>query len=233
MSKEQNMSHTYITAPCSCVEQEVRHAACQFLASRPAPTMRVFHRAPAADGQLPGPGGYRQVAANREVICSTTPGWPGQRRGAGRSRTSVTTIIRALGISQADVLGFSIGGYIAQTLTLRHPELVRRLVLVGTGPRAGEFEGQDPKIYEVAGQDPDITEDGYLFLFFEPIRMTSQQVRRGLLGAAATSEPSTSTRRARCRSPRPRPRPWANGASRLVSGGQAEDHPAAHPGCQW
>ena len=88
--------------------------------------------------------------------------------------TDSASVIRALGISQADVLGFSIGGYIAQTLTLRHPELVRRLVLVGTGPRAGEFEGQDPKIYKVAGQDPEITKDGYLFLFFEPTE-TSQQ----------------------------------------------------------
>jgi len=31
---------------------------------------------------------------------------------------------------------FSIGGYIAQTLTVRHPELIRRLILAGTGPRA-------------------------------------------------------------------------------------------------
>ena len=44
----------------------------------------------------------------------------------------------ALGLSQADILGFSIGGYIAQSLALRHPDLVRRLILVGTGPRAGE-----------------------------------------------------------------------------------------------
>ena len=47
-------------------------------------------------------------------------------------------------------------------------------MLVGTGPQAGEFEGQDPKIYKVAGQDPEITKDGYLFLFFEPTE-TSQQ----------------------------------------------------------
>src|SRR5229473_7036058 len=35
--------------------------------------------------------------------------------------------VGALGISQIDLLGFSIGGYIAQTLTIRHPGLIRRL----------------------------------------------------------------------------------------------------------
>ena len=46
--------------------------------------------------------------------------------------------ISALGLKKVDVLGFSIGGLIAQEITLQAPDLVRRLVLVGTGPRAGE-----------------------------------------------------------------------------------------------
>ena len=45
--------------------------------------------------------------------------------------------IQALGLEQVDVLGFSIGGFVAQEITLQAPELVRRLVLVGTGPRGG------------------------------------------------------------------------------------------------
>jgi len=44
--------------------------------------------------------------------------------------------IGALGLAQVDLLGFSIGGYIAQILALRRPELIRRLILAGTGPRA-------------------------------------------------------------------------------------------------
>src|SRR5882724_7923433 len=51
--------------------------------------------------------------------------------------------VGALGLSHVDVLGFSIGGYIAQALTLRHPALVKRLMLVGTGPRASELSN-DP-----------------------------------------------------------------------------------------
>ena len=41
-----------------------------------------------------------------------------------------------LGLTHVDALGFSIGGYVAQALTLRHRDLVRRLVLAGTKPRA-------------------------------------------------------------------------------------------------
>jgi pimeloyl-ACP methyl ester carboxylesterase len=46
--------------------------------------------------------------------------------------------IRALGLNQVDVLGFSIGGMVAQEITLQGPDLVRKLILVGTGPRGGK-----------------------------------------------------------------------------------------------
>jgi pimeloyl-ACP methyl ester carboxylesterase len=46
--------------------------------------------------------------------------------------------MRALGLKKADVLGFSIGGMVAQEITLQAPDLVRKLILVGTGPRGGE-----------------------------------------------------------------------------------------------
>jgi pimeloyl-ACP methyl ester carboxylesterase len=45
---------------------------------------------------------------------------------------------RALGLKKADVLGFSIGGMVAQEIALQAPDLVRKLILVGTGPRGGE-----------------------------------------------------------------------------------------------
>jgi pimeloyl-ACP methyl ester carboxylesterase len=78
----------------------------------------------------------------------------------------LTTFVNALGLPQIDVLGFSIGGYVAQSFVLRHPHLVRRLVLVGTGPRNGE-PGKDPRILEVAGNPIPVCED-FLFLFFSP-----------------------------------------------------------------
>src|SRR5438309_8057564 len=45
---------------------------------------------------------------------------------------------RALGLKKMDVLGFSIGGMVAQEITLQAPNLVRKLILVGTGPRGGQ-----------------------------------------------------------------------------------------------
>src|SRR5215471_17288241 len=44
----------------------------------------------------------------------------------------------ALGLRQFDVVGFSLGGMIAQQMALDHPDRVNRIVLLGTGPRGGE-----------------------------------------------------------------------------------------------
>src|SRR6266566_4643332 len=48
------------------------------------------------------------------------------------------TFIRALGFDKIDVFSFSLGGFIAQALVVKHPELVRKLVLTGTGPAGGK-----------------------------------------------------------------------------------------------
>jgi pimeloyl-ACP methyl ester carboxylesterase len=47
--------------------------------------------------------------------------------------------IKALGLTKVDVLGFSIGGMVAQEITAQAPDLVRRLILVGTGPRGTDM----------------------------------------------------------------------------------------------
>lgn len=48
------------------------------------------------------------------------------------------TFIRALGFDTIDIFSFSLGGMVAQDLVVKHPELVRKLVLTGTGPRGGK-----------------------------------------------------------------------------------------------
>ena len=47
-------------------------------------------------------------------------------------------LIRALGFDRIDLLGFSLGGFVAQDLVLKAPKLVRKLILTGTGPAGGE-----------------------------------------------------------------------------------------------
>ena len=46
--------------------------------------------------------------------------------------------IRALGFDKVDIFSFSLGGFIAQALVVKHPELVRKLILTGTGPAGGK-----------------------------------------------------------------------------------------------
>src|ERR1700676_4215705 len=86
----------------------------------------------------------------------------------------------ALGLSQVDVLGFSIGGYVSQTLALRHRTLVRRMILVATGPRGGD-PSQDPQAAEYAASTDPITGESsleaFLYLFFRPTA-TSQAAGR-------------------------------------------------------
>jgi pimeloyl-ACP methyl ester carboxylesterase len=48
------------------------------------------------------------------------------------------TFIKALGFEKVDIFSFSLGGMVAQALVAKHPELVRRLVLSGTGPAGGK-----------------------------------------------------------------------------------------------
>ncbi|MDR7084565.1 pimeloyl-ACP methyl ester carboxylesterase [Arthrobacter ginsengisoli] len=82
------------------------------------------------------------IAKNRHVITF-------DQRGVGASTGQVPdsieamadvayTFIKALGFDQVDVFSFSMGGMIAQDLLLKHPDLVRKLVLAGTGPRGGK-----------------------------------------------------------------------------------------------
>jgi pimeloyl-ACP methyl ester carboxylesterase len=78
----------------------------------------------------------------------------------------VAAFLGALELLAVDVLGFSIGGYTAIAFTLRHPQLVRRLLLVGTAPR-GQEPRTDPRVDQVAGR-PVLGLEEFLFLLFSP-----------------------------------------------------------------
>jgi pimeloyl-ACP methyl ester carboxylesterase len=75
--------------------------------------------------------------------------------------------IKALGLAKVDVLGFSIGGFVAQEIALRAPDLVRRLVLVGTGPRGGEgMATLTPEAQEIFGATYDKPDHLWLRVHF-------------------------------------------------------------------
>jgi pimeloyl-ACP methyl ester carboxylesterase len=82
------------------------------------------------------------LASEREVILF-------ESAGLGRSTGEVPAnipgmaahalaFVDALGLTQVDLLGFSLGGMIAQEMALERPSLVRKMLLVGTAPEGGE-----------------------------------------------------------------------------------------------
>lgn len=81
----------------------------------------------------------------------------------------------ALGVDRCDLVGFSLGGCVAQVLAATRPDLVRRVILAATAPRGGD-PARDPRIPKVAG-NPQPALDDYLFMFFAPTA-TSQAAGR-------------------------------------------------------
>jgi pimeloyl-ACP methyl ester carboxylesterase len=88
------------------------------------------------------------------------------------------TFTGALGLNTVDLVGHSMGGLIAQEVALARPELVRRLVLVGTGPRGGEGIGALPAwVAELFTRTYERQEDMWLPILFAPTQ-TSQAAGR-------------------------------------------------------
>jgi pimeloyl-ACP methyl ester carboxylesterase len=82
---------------------------------------------------------------------------------------NAVAFIKALGLAKVDVLGFSIGGFVAQEIALQAPDLVRRLVLVGTGPRSGEgMATLTPEAQEIFGATYDEPDHLWLRVHFTP-----------------------------------------------------------------
>jgi pimeloyl-ACP methyl ester carboxylesterase len=74
--------------------------------------------------------------------------------------------IDALALKQIDLLGFSLGGYVAQELVLLRPRVVRRVVLAGTAPQGGpDLHRWSEDVYALATPDEPTAED-LLSLFF-------------------------------------------------------------------
>ena len=90
----------------------------------------------------------------------------------------VAEFIRLIELKRVDLFGFSLGGYVAQTVTLDYPHLVRRLVLAGTGPGGGEgIVLAGPEIRQISGR-PVLGLEEYLYLFFSPSDASQAAGRR-------------------------------------------------------
>jgi pimeloyl-ACP methyl ester carboxylesterase len=113
-----------------------------------------------------------RLAKDREVILLDNRGVGGS---SGVVPDNVTDMARdalafidALDLREVDILGFSLGGYVAQELTLLRPRLVRRLVLAGTAPQGGpDLHRWSDTVFALATADQPTAED-LLSLFFSP-----------------------------------------------------------------
>lgn len=109
------------------------------------------------------------LACSREIIVFDNVGVAGS---SGQTPDSVEqmaldaiSFINALELKKVDLLGYSLGGFIAQIIASTQPALVSKLILVGTGPKGGEgiskFREYLTKAREREGAER------YLFMFFE------------------------------------------------------------------
>src|SRR6478752_9490863 len=96
------------------------------------------------------------LAAKHHVIVFDNRGVGGS--GGSTPKTveemarDAVAFIGALGFSKVDLLGFSLGGFVAQVIAQQQPGLVRKIILAGTGPAGGEgIENVGPVLQEAFG----------------------------------------------------------------------------------
>jgi pimeloyl-ACP methyl ester carboxylesterase len=120
-------------------------------------------------------------------------------RGVGRSSgetpdsmpglaRDIIAFIRTLDAPPVDLFGFSIGGMVAQQVALDAPDLVRRLMLVGTGPAGGEgMASLSPQVQEILYRPNSTAAEKVLELFFSPT-VTSQAAGKAWLSRIAARQ---------------------------------------------
>jgi pimeloyl-ACP methyl ester carboxylesterase len=139
------------------------------------------------------------LAADRRVITFDNTGV-----GATTGRTPNTigamahdaiAFLEAIELERVDLLGFSIGSFVAQEIALIRPDLLRRIVLASAAPQgAAGMHGWAPEVIGAIGA-PETNPEGYLDVFFAPTQ-TSRDAGRKAAGrifgrTANRDEPTT------------------------------------------
>jgi pimeloyl-ACP methyl ester carboxylesterase len=111
-----------------------------------------------------------ELATHRKVVAFDNVG-VGGTSGAPQSSVremalGATAFIAAMGYEQVDLLGFSIGSFVAQEIALSRPDAVRRVILASAAPEGAQgMHGWDPQVIGAVGK-PDTSADEYLSVFF-------------------------------------------------------------------
>jgi pimeloyl-ACP methyl ester carboxylesterase len=163
-------SHMHQTAPTQFVEASgIRFAYRRFGKAGTVPLVFNMHFMGTMDHW--DPAVTDGLAKDREVILFDNAGVSSSSGEVpetfAQMGANAIAFIKALGLKQVDVLGFSIGGLVAQEITLQAPDLVRRLILVGTGPRSGErMDTGTPEGKEIFGATYANPDDLWLCVHF-------------------------------------------------------------------
>jgi pimeloyl-ACP methyl ester carboxylesterase len=161
--------HTHLTAPTQFVEANgIRFAYRRF--GKAGGVQIVFNQHFQGTLDHWDPAVTDGLAQTREVILFNNAG---VSSSSGETPSSfqqmganAIAFIKALGLTRVDVLGFSIGGMVAQEIALQGQELVRKLILVGTGPRGVDMSTSQSGEIFAATYDP--AEHLWLKVHFSP-----------------------------------------------------------------
>jgi pimeloyl-ACP methyl ester carboxylesterase len=162
--------HNHQTAPTQFVEANgIRFAYRRF--GKPGGVPLVFNQHFTGTMDHWDPAVTDGFAGDREVILFNNAGVSSSSgkvpASIAKMGANAVAFIKALGLTKVDVLGFSIGGFVAQEIALQAPDLVRRLVLVGTGPRGGEgMATLTPEAQEIFGASYDEPDHLWLRVHF-------------------------------------------------------------------
>jgi pimeloyl-ACP methyl ester carboxylesterase len=125
---------------------------------------------PALIDALAAPG-RRVIAFDNAGVGGSTGTTPGT---IGQMARDAIAFLTAQNISQADLLGFSIGSFVAQEIALTRPAIVRRLVLASSAPQgAAGMHGWAPEVIGAVGT-PHTAPEAYLGVFFTPSSASKQ-----------------------------------------------------------
>jgi pimeloyl-ACP methyl ester carboxylesterase len=132
------------------------------------------------------------LAVNRRVIAFDNAGVGGSTgvtpHTIGQMAYDATAFISAMDLGQVDLLGFSIGSFVAQEITLIRPAMVRRLVLASSAPQgAAGMHGWAPEVIGAIGT-PKTSPEEYLDVFFARSPSSRQAGQQALQRMYARTE---------------------------------------------
>jgi pimeloyl-ACP methyl ester carboxylesterase len=124
-----------------------------------------------------------RLARDRSVVLFENAGIG---RSNGKVPETVATMadhamkfLDAIQLTRVDVLGFSLGGMVAQVIALKRPRLLRRIILAGTGPEGGVGVAMDrPELLKIFVDQKMPPSEKLLKLFFETTETSQSAGRR-------------------------------------------------------